>query len=296
VGLALALLAQRYVDEDDEAALAAAAERGDEDLRATLFHILGSPRMNVLPDVVERVVALGPVAVPELLPILDQGSFWALVRATEAVEGLARAHPGAADEAVPYVLDLIEGDQNEALLEAAADALQAIGPAMVAPVAARLGQGDWTYDIYVQGAIAQVPIEASVDAVLQSAEVEFGEMEITHLADLGHRRGFDFLYENYDPEMPEMTRCIYILGVLSSYQGPEMASWRREVQKSRLRFANTIYKDRDEWLRAPEEEEETAGLPAPDARKKRAEQRKRKQKRARARAQRKAQRRKTKKR
>ncbi|MFN2226476.1 MAG: HEAT repeat domain-containing protein [Anaerolineae bacterium] len=295
VGLALALLAQRYVDEDDEAALAAAAKRGDKAHRATLFQILGSPRMNVLPDVVERVVALGPEAMSELLPILDEGSFWAIVRAVKAVEGLARAHPGAADEAIPYVLALIERDQSDYLLEPAADALRAIGPAMVAPAAAGLGQGDWTYDIYVQGAIARVPIEASVDAILQSAEGEFSEMEITHLAELGHPRGFDFLYDNYDPDVPEMTRSIYILGVLTGYQGPEMAEWRREVQESRTRFVKAIYEDRDEWLRVPKEEEETAPSPQ-DTRKKRAEQRKRKQKRARARAQRKAQRRKKKKR
>lgn len=105
------------------------------------------------------MAALGPKAVPGLLPILEHGPFWAQVRAVRAVEALARAHPGAADPAISPLLDLIYMDQSDYL-------------------------------------------------------------------------------------------SVYVLGLLTGYDGPEMARWRRHVHEARAAFVRSLYEDRDRWLSA----------------------------------------------
>ncbi len=129
VAFGLALLAQAVVDQDDEAALQAAP---NEIFRqATLLNILDSTRPNVLPDVVSQVVQLGPGVVPHLIEILEDDNIWGWLRALPVIEQIARAHPGAADTAVPAILDLVYDNQSDEILDAVAAALIAIGPGAV---------------------------------------------------------------------------------------------------------------------------------------------------------------------
>lgn len=226
VALSLAMLAQAFTDQDDEAMLQAAP---NELIRqAALLNILGSPRMNGLRDVVNQVVALGPGVVPHLLEILTGNHFWALPRTLEALTRLARAHPGAADTVVSAILDLMDEEQSDYVLEPAGEALVAIGSAVIAPAAARLGQADYVYDIYISCALGNIPTAASADALLGYIDKKrlLEEYEAEALADLGHPAAIPFLKDYYQPGDPLLGTVLYTLALLNDYTGPELAEWR----------------------------------------------------------------------
>ena len=67
--------------------------------------ILDSTRPNVLPDIVDRVAALGPEAIPHLIEMLESDNVWAWLRALRVVQKIARQQPGMADRSVPAILE-----------------------------------------------------------------------------------------------------------------------------------------------------------------------------------------------
>ncbi len=243
LGMSLALMAQVGIDEDDETKLRGAQ---DEDARReVLLEIIGSPRLNVMPDIVERVVALGPDVVPDLTYLLDENNFWAALRAVRALTKIAREHPGVADPAIPAILDLMmHGDQSDYMMETTMAALQAIGPAVIEPAAARLGQGDMSYDIYVSGALCEIPTEAALDAIMKLHSQEAGdEGAFYNFTNLGHRRGFEMLKEQYEPNVRGLDEALYTLGLLNDYEGDEMEEWRVVAQEGREQLDKLLETD-----------------------------------------------------
>ena len=224
--LGLALLGQALLDQDDQASLQVAP---NELIRqAVLLSILGSTRPNVMPEVVEQAAALGPGLIPHLLDILEGDHFWATPRSLAALTQLARAYPGAADAAIPAILDLINNDESDYILDPAGEALLAIGPAVIAPAAARLGHVDFAYDIYVCYVLANIPTEASLEALLSYIDQKqlLEEYDAQALADLGHPAAIPFLINYYEPGDPMVGAVLYTLSLLNDYQGPKLAEWR----------------------------------------------------------------------
>ncbi|MBS1252629.1 MAG: hypothetical protein MAG451_01670 [Anaerolineales bacterium] len=246
VSLGLALLGQILTDYDDEGALEAASDA--EARRKVLLGILGSPRQNVMPDVVDQVAALGPAVVPDLVGVLRGVRYWGCERALNALEHIARAHPGAADAAVPAILDLIDEFQGDFVLEAAEEALRAIGPGAVEEAAAWLGRVDYVYDIYVTGAIGEIPTETSVDVLLDHIDDKgmLEEMDVEGLASLGHRRVMPLLRSIYQPGDPLVARALYTVGVVNGYTGPGMREWRAIAQEQQDQIARIFADSRDE--------------------------------------------------
>jgi HEAT repeat protein len=227
VALGMTLLGQTLTDQDDEAMLQTAP---NELIRQViLFDILESPRMHILPDVVEQVVALGPGAVPHLINILEGHHFWALSRALQTLTRIAQAHPGAADAAVPTILDLMDSRQADEVMEAAGDALVAIGPGVIAPAAEKLGWVDSVYDIYVCAALSNIPTRASAEAMLDhlAAKQTIAEYEAEALAALGHPVAIPYLRDHYEwSDDPLLCTVLYKLALLNNYAGSELAEWR----------------------------------------------------------------------
>ena len=68
----------------------------------------------MLPDIVERVAALGPDVVPLLVDMLDPDAFgWGIIRATRAIERLASLHRGSCDAAAPRLVAVVHDKQGE---------------------------------------------------------------------------------------------------------------------------------------------------------------------------------------
>jgi hypothetical protein len=250
VALSLALWGQALTDQNDEAMLQAAP---DEPARQkVLLDILGSIRQNVMPTVVGQVAALGPDVVPDLIHILEGDHFWALPRALEALTPIARAHPGAADAAIPAILDLIDEDQSDYVLEPAGEALVAIGLSIIEPAAARLGQ-DFTYDIYVCYALGEIPTQASAEALLNyiGEKQLLEEYEAESLADLGHPAAIPFLRQYYEPGDPLLGTVLYKLALLNDYTGPEMVEWWGVAFSDYVDFKRAITGKPPTWLPSP---------------------------------------------
>ncbi len=230
------LFAHYLVDENDEQKLVALQ---DEDAQQdALLEILASPRKIVLADIVAQVAAFGPAVVPQLVALLSEERLWSTMRALQAIEKIARAHPGGADSAADAVLDLLrDDDQGDFITEAAADTLRAIGPAVIAPAVANWPD-HFTYDIFVTNVLANIPVQASVD-ILEArlrAQETMTELEWGSLVDLGQLQSIALIREHFDGEHPHIATALYTIGALHDLADPAMELWGRlaDAEEKRL--------------------------------------------------------------
>ncbi len=235
------VLAHYLVDENDEERLVAVTN--DADRADVLLAILASPRKTVLADLETQVAALGPVVVPPLVALLQADQHWPIVRALNVLAVIARHHPGSADTAVAAILDLLRNDDaGDFISEAAGDTLIAIGPAVVAPAV-----DDWeeeiTYSIFVAHALANIPVQASVDALearIRASE-ELTEMDWGYLVDLGQRQSIELIQAYFDGEHPHIATALYTLGALHNLSGPEMTLWGTLANAENERMAQIYH-------------------------------------------------------
>jgi len=82
-------------------------------------------------------------------------------------------------------------------MEAATDALEAIGPAAVEEVVRHLNDDDSSRYIYLTGTLGNIPTEASAQALLDRVSMDQmpDEMEIVNLVDTGSAIGIEPLYK-----------------------------------------------------------------------------------------------------
>ena len=84
--MGLALLAKLSVDQDDEARLEQAPDHDE-----MLLTILAENREHVLPDIIERVVALGLSIAPRLLELfVELDDSWGQIRIAQVIGRLTR--------------------------------------------------------------------------------------------------------------------------------------------------------------------------------------------------------------
>jgi hypothetical protein len=128
----------------------------------------------------------------------------------------------------------------------------AIGPRVIAPAAARLGQG-FTYDIYVSYALGEIPTQASAEALLNytAAKQALEEYEAEALADLGHASGIPFLRDYYDTSNPPVGTVLYRLALLNDYTGPEMVEWWAVAFNDYVDLKRAITSKNPTWLPSP---------------------------------------------
>lgn len=234
--LGLALLVQLGLDRDDQAWLDAADDRTE-----ALLDILCANRQHVLPDIVEEVVALGPGIVEPLIERIDPTDYgWSTLRLALALEALARRYPGICDRAIPLLIELIDVERGDADLEAAHNALVAIGPVAVPALVAHLRDEDSTRQIYLTGALSEIPTEASAQALLAWIEdgLPHDEMQYLALMDIGSTSAIEPLYALWQQE-PEDTNLVEALLVLCQLHGVEKAeldAWRQTLQEQETRW------------------------------------------------------------
>ncbi|MEZ4728868.1 MAG: hypothetical protein R3E79_17185 [Caldilineaceae bacterium] len=228
--LGILILGQYLLDEDDEARLAAATSA--EQRRAVLLAVLASPRQNVYESLVEEVAALGPAIAPDLIPILASEAYWPLERTLNVVIKLARAHPGAADPLIPTLIDLLGRDVGDFINEACANAMRAVGPAIVEPLAAALTPENTALEIYGIGVLSDIPVQPSVDAleayIVEQGEIDAGQWE--GLLHLGQRQSIKFLRQFYNGQNPRLAKTLYTLGLLHGLESEAMATWASVVK------------------------------------------------------------------
>lgn len=260
--LGLALLAALSLDRDDEAWL----ERA-EDRTAALLEILLSDREHVLPDVIEQVVALGPAIAPRLIAALDPAAdTWGMIRLVRAIEQLARRYPGSCDAAAPLLVSAIEDSKGDFILEACLDALAAIGPAAVSAIGPHLGDEDVARQIYLTGALEEIPTEEAARLVLDAIAAAGGyydEMQVVALRGIGSRAAIEPLYRFWQAgdEDGELVETLFVLCQLHGVDYPELSEWRSRIQEAQSKLAEVAGKTLSEILgkRATEEKKSTAG-------------------------------------
>jgi hypothetical protein len=251
VALALALLGQALTDENDEALLQAAPDQAGR--RAVLLQILSSLRQNVMPDMVDQVTALGPDVIPDLIVVLKGDDFWPKPRALRTLARIARKHPGAAEPAITPILDLIDEYQSDYILEPAQETLVAIGLPVIDLAAARLGQ-DYVYDIYAGSALAEIPTQASAEALMKYVDLRgtLEEGEAEELATLGHVSAIPFLKDYYTPGDGLLATVLHKLAVVTDYTGPEQVEWWATAVNQYAAFIRASSGREPTWLTTPD--------------------------------------------
>jgi HEAT repeat protein len=250
VGVCLSLLGQFIIDENDEAILEGALTP-EEELGA-FVGVLNSPRQNVFPNIVDRLAARGPAVLPVLVAALQQEEyFWPRVRALETITRLAQLYPGAADPAIPAILDQFQEEGSDYVLEAAEQALKTIGPAMVEPAVERIDYEDYTtYNIYILGALGEIPTEASLQALIDYHEraEEVDEFFIEVMAGLAQPRTLPLLRSYYqeDPD-PNLAEFCYKVAYLNQIDDPLLTQWKAEALENRVMQKQIIENLEAEW-------------------------------------------------
>ncbi len=236
--MGLALLCQLSVDRDDQGRLEAA-----EDKTEMLLTILTEDRENVLPGIVDQVVALGPEIVPRLIAMFDPKSYgWGPIRIAEVIERMARRHPGSCDAAVPLLIEAVNDNQSDFLLEACESALIAIGLPAVEPIAQHIRDNDLARQIYLRHALGQIPAERSAQALLDAITESGGaqEFDITALEDIGSPTAIEPLYELWEPGDPLLAQTLLVLCEVNGVDRPELPEWRRLVRAEDERLARIL--------------------------------------------------------
>ena len=250
--LCLALLSQLSVGQDDQGVLQTASDRA-----GALLDILAAHRENVLPEIIEQVVSLGPDIVPRLLERFDPEDYgWAPIRIAQAVSQLARRYPGSCDAAIPLLIAAINDEQGDFLLEDCSEALSAIGPAAAPEVAAHLSDEGTARPIYLAGVLGDIPTEGSVRALLAAIAKAPDETQYAALADIGSPLAITPLYDLHDDESPDWMDSLLILCEVNGINLPELPQWREKMAEQERRMEQF----QAEFDKLAEEEDE---IPAP---------------------------------
>lgn len=248
--LGLSLIFQLSTDRDDQERLEAS-----EDKTRTLLSILAENREHVLPGVVDQVVNLGPEIAPRLVRMLrSYRGGWHIIRLVEAIWRVARRYPGSCDAAVPYLINLIDDNQGDALLELASDALAAIGPVAVPEVGRHLQDDDMSRQIYLTGVLSEIPTEESARLLLSQIDPsqpdQFDDMFANALVDIGYAPAIEPLYqiwqtvdkedEELDLTEKELLRALLLLCDLHDVNKPDLPRWRQIVETGKTDFLEDI--------------------------------------------------------
>ena len=242
--MGLGLLLQLSIDQDDQAWLEAATDKTE-----ALLAILAEPREHVLPDIVERVAALGPEIAPRLIDLLDPEDFgWGAIRIAHTIERIARLHPGSCDAAIPKLIETIHDEQGDYLKEAASDALEAIGAPAVELILQHLRSArDLSRQIYLTGVLGQIPVESASEIILDKirAGQPIEEFELTILSDIGSPAAIEPLSQLWKPGDALLAEQLLILCELNGVQKPELPEWRRLVKADEERLEKILEGDFD---------------------------------------------------
>lgn len=239
--LALVLLAQVSIDENDEALLASTTNKTTRGRQ--LLKILASPRANVLPTIEKEVADFGPVMIPHLVKILSrtEESFWAIPRTLRILTLLACEHPGCLDSLVPAILYLINEEQHDYILDQASKCLIVIGPAAVEAAIDGLDAIDLTYDIYVSKALGEIPTPASLEALLAYVSKRgIDEQNIASIEALGQVEAISILKNVYRPGNEVIAQSLYTISVLNDYEDPQLEEWQADTEASNERFERNL--------------------------------------------------------
>jgi len=232
----LAMVCALSVQKHDELAIDNATDR----IR-TLMGVLVDSRENVLPDIMDQISAVGPDIAPKLIESLDPStSEWGLIRTTRAIERLAREHSGSCDQAVDRLIGLINDEAGDFLLEAASDALRAIGPPAVPVIARSLPSDDSARDIYLTGVLGDIPTEASAQAVLSLIKEDqpIDESYIEKLQEIGSPAAIEPLCSYWRAvsqqeaavELVDLAETLLVLCEVNGVERPEIKDWRRVIK------------------------------------------------------------------
>jgi HEAT repeat protein len=277
--LGFALLCQLSLDCNDQARMDAS-----EDQAGTLLDILTENRENLLPDIIERVAALGPEVAPRLIERFDPKDFgWGPIRIARAIEQLARRYPGSCDAAAPVLVEAIHDDQGDFLLEAISDALEAIGPPAVQPIVEKLRDDDISRRIFLTYSLGQIPTESAARAILDwiADGLPVEEMHVTSLNDIGSPLAIEPLADLWESGHyldRILAEALLVICELNGVQRPELPEWRRIVEAEEARYSRVSAGFRTQVRLTGQEPKPSLAGPASTHRKRRRKRRKKRRK------------------
>jgi hypothetical protein len=166
-----------------------------------------------------------------------------MVRVVEAIERIARRHPGSCDNAIPVLIKTINDKQSDYLLQACSHALEAIGPAAVEAVAEHLDD-DGARQIYLASVLGEIPTASGVQALLVPFEPgkAFEELHLKALMDIGSPAAIEPLFAAWeaDPDDHLLAEALLLLCELNGVQKSELPHWRRMVKAEEARLAQVF--------------------------------------------------------
>jgi hypothetical protein len=225
LGLALALVMLVSVDGDEETLVATAAEP-----EATALALLVASRQHLAPSISDRVVALGRARLADWVGQLREAtSPWPVIRGLHALAQIAQTDPEGVAPYADEIIGLITDAQPDDLLDAAADALEAIGPSAIPVLAAVLDDADAERVFWATVTLSHFTTPEAGHLLLERFRtVAPGDPFLANsLARLGLRAAFEPLIACWhDSHEPEIAEHLVILCALHHIDHPELPRWQ----------------------------------------------------------------------
>jgi len=129
------------------------------------------------------------------------------------------------------LVETVDDKQGDFVLEACETALVAIGPAAVGALAEAMRDDDISRQIYLTGALAQIPTERAARELIDWIESSAGaeEYQIEALKDIGHPAAIDLLCEWWEPGDYPLSEALLVLCEVNGIHAPELPEWRDDV-------------------------------------------------------------------
>lgn len=231
----LALLLLILEGQDDKAIVEASLERTE-----TLLEVLRCQRQVIDPWIIDSLVERGPEVVPQLVSVLQdyKRSYWAALRAAEALEQIARAHPGSCDVALDALLEATVWDDGDYLHMATERALIAIGPAAVAPINRLLMSTDEIQSIVPLTALGEIPGEASLQVLLARVERQggWGEFDAHTAEALGDLRAVPLLKRAWEEDEPHLAEALVVICELHGLEPELLPVLKQAIKEDEAAF------------------------------------------------------------
>jgi HEAT repeat protein len=196
---------------------------------SALMRILAEDRKEIPDEVTELVAKFGEKAVDPLIKVLEEDS-WGSVRAAEALGIIA------APKAIPALLAAISQDKGDFLCEAAGNALTMIGEPVLSYADDILKHGDSSQKIYLLGTLSDIPLEKTVDIILENIDQLLKEMSaepvLSALHDLGSHKAIEPIKKEIHKGDLYADEVFLLLCDLAEREFPELNEIRQAIAEN----------------------------------------------------------------
>ncbi|ADL12904.1 HEAT repeat domain-containing protein [Acetohalobium arabaticum] len=209
-----------------------ARARQDDDY---LWEVFILDREFIPAEITELVLEKVDIFEERLISLIDSDDYSS--RVSRAIEVLGKANSKAA---VPYIIEVIDNEQEDMVCEAAVEALRRIADISIDRLMRAISQGDFTRIIYLTSVLEWQPYDSVASFLIelhQEGELE-EELFVYTLKRVGSERGLDYLERmSFKGKSGYFFKTLIILSILNQRED-NLELYREKLEKIKQQRAS----------------------------------------------------------